>query len=309
MSSATATVNTNKKTKIKPDTSLVVIKVISVVIILIFSLTCIIPFIMMVSGSFTSYHYILQHGFSLIPHDVSFYAYEFVFAVPDIIIGDYVLTIALTVIGTAVGLFLTAMTGYVLQRPDYPFRNGISFYIYFTTLFSGGLVPYFILIVNYLHLKNNYLSILLPALLSPWLIIMMKSFLKSVPHAITEAAIIDGAGDFKIFTSVILPVSKPALATIGLFIGLGYWNDWYNGLLFLDNQVRYQPLQLFLYKVVNMAQFLNTSAAMLNIPPQNLPGDDLKMAVAVVATGPIIIVYPFVQKYFIKGLTIGAVKG
>lgn len=138
---------------------------------------------------------------------------------------------------------------------------------------------------------------------------MMKSFLKSVPHAITEAAKIDGAGDFKVFVSVILPISTPALATIGLFIALGYWNDWYSGLLFLDNQVTYVPLQLWLYKVVNMAQFLQTSAAALNVPPQKLPGDNLKMAVAVVATGPIIFVYPFVQRFFIKGLTIGAVKG
>lgn len=294
---------------IKSDRSAVVIKTISYTIVLLSALISLIPFIMMVSGSITSTDYLTRHGFSLLPHDISGYAYQFVFAVPKKIIGDYVVTILLTVVGTAVGLFLTAMTGYVLQRPDFPYRNGISFYIYFTTLFSGGLIPYYLLIVKWLNWKNNYLAILIPLLLSPWLIIMMKSFLTSIPHSVTEAAKIDGAGDFQIFTSIILPISTPALATIGLFIALYYWNDWYDSLLFLDSTVKYLPLQYFLYKVVTAAQFLQTSAAAMNVQVTNLPGDNLKMAVAVVATGPIIFVYPFVQRYFIKGLTVGAVKG
>lgn len=293
----------------KNDRSATVIKIVSFIVVVFFALICLIPFIIMITGSFTSETYLATHGFSLLPHDTSLFAYQFVFAVPQTIIGDYVVTILLTVIGTTIGLFLTAMTGYVLQRPDFPYRNGIAFFIYFTTLFSGGLIPYYLLIANWLHWKDNYLSILVPLLLSPWLIIMMKSFLSSVPHSITEAAKIDGAGDFQIFTRVILPISTPALATIGLFIALNYWNDWYNSLLFLDNQMPYVPLQYFLYKVVTMAQFLQTSAAAMNVPATNLPGDNLKMAVAVVATGPIIFVYPFVQRYFIKGLTVGAVKG
>lgn len=295
--------------KIKKDTSQIIITAISSIVVVLFTIFCLVPFIMMISGSFTSTTYLTKNGFSILPHDFSLYAYQFVFAQPAVVLGDYIVTILLTVIGTAVGLFLTAMTGYVLQRPDFPYRNGIAFFIYFTTLFNGGLIPFYLLIVKYMHLKNSYLAILFPIMLSPWLIIMMKSFLKSVPHAITEAAKIDGAGDFTTFVQVILPISKPALATIGLFIALGYWNDWYDGLLFLDNQVKYLPLQVWLYKVVNMAQYLQSSAAAMNVPVQNLPGDNLKMAVAVVATGPIIVLYPFVQKYFISGLTVGSVKG
>ena len=145
--------------------------------------------------------------------------------------------------------------------------------------------------------------------MSPWLIILMKSFAKSIPHAITESAKIDGAGDFTIFLQLVLPLSKPALATIGLFIALTYWNDWYNAMLFLSPNVKYRPLQLFLYNAVTAAEFIRNSAAGANIPPQDVPAETMKMATAVIATGPVVIFYPFVQKYFIRGITIGAVKG
>ena len=150
---------------------------------------------------------------------------------------------------------------------------------------------------------------LLPALISPWLIILMKNFTKSVPHSITESAKIDGAGDFMIFMKIILPMLTPALATVGLFLALGYWNEWYNAMLFLSPNIKYRPLQLFLYNIVTKADFIKNSAAMSNVPPQDVPLETMKMATAVVATGPIIMVYPFVQKYFIQGITVGAVKG
>jgi len=295
--------------KIKKDNSTRILMVISVVLITLFSISCIVPFISMISASFTSENYVTLHGFSILPHDVTLTAYNYVFSNPITILGDYAVTIGLTLVGTVIGLFLTAMTGYVLQRPDFPFRNGISFFIYFTTLFSGGLIPFYLLIVNYLGLKNNYLAVLLPSLMSPLLIIMMKSFLKSIPHAITESAKIDGAGDFKIFTSIILPCSKPALATIGLFIALGYWNEWYNSLLFLDVNRQFIPMQLYLYDIVNQADALRNGMAANNVSTGDLPSNTLKMAVGVLATGPVILFYPFVQKYFVKGLTIGAVKG
>ena len=201
------------------------------------------------------------------------------------------------------------MTGYALQRPDFQFRNGIAFYIYFTTLFSGGLVPFYILITKHLHLRDNYLAVLLPSLMGPWVIILMKNFMKSIPHSITESAKIDGAGDFSIFLHLILPLSKPALATIGLFQALWYWNDWYYAMLFLSPNVKYRPLQLFLYNTITLADFIRNSAASSNIPPQDIPLETMKMATAVLATGPVILFYPFVQKYFIKGITVGAVKG
>jgi putative aldouronate transport system permease protein len=252
---------------------------------------------------------IKKYGFNFWPREFSTFAYKIVFENPDIMIGSYLVTMGITVVGTIAGLFIVAMTGYALQRPDFGYRNGISFFIYFTTLFSGGLVPFYLLMTQYLSLKDNYLAVLLPGLLSPFLIIMMKSFVRSIPHAITESAKIDGAGDFTIFMKLILPMTTPALATIGLFIALGYWNEWYNSMLFLSPDMDYRPLQLFLYNVVTSADFIRNSAAASNVELRDMPLESMKMATAVVATGPVILFYPFVQRYFIKGITVGAVKG
>ncbi|MFW5777490.1 MAG: carbohydrate ABC transporter permease, partial [Spirochaetota bacterium] len=228
---------------------------------------------------------------------------------PRLIGGSYLVTILLTTVGTTVGLFLIAMTGYSLNRKDFAFRNHISFYVYFTTLFTAGLVPFYIMMVRYFNLKDSYFAVLLPLMMTPWLVILMKNFSKSIPDSVTESAKIDGAGDFTIFLRLILPMSKPALATLGLFTALQYWNEWFLSMLFLSPNVEYRPLQLFLYNMIARADFIRMNAALMNIPPQDIPNESLKLAAAVIATGPIIFVYPFVQKYFIKGITIGAVKG
>ena len=304
-----STLTSVKVRQIKSDHTAITIKLISYVVIAIFSVICVLPFIIMVTNSFASDAALRADGFTLWPSEFSTFAYKIVLLDnPSAILGSYVVTVSLTAIGTLIGLFVIGMTGYALQRPDFPYRNGISFFFYFTTLFSGGLIPYYLVMVKYLGLQGNYLSILLPTLLSPWLIILMKSFLKGIPHAITESAKIDGAGDMKIWWSIVRPMATPALATIGLFLALAYWNEWYNAMLFL-NGVKHQPLQLFLYAVINKAEFIRNSAAAANIPIQDMPGDSLKMAVAVVSTGPIILLYPFVQRFFISGITVGAVKG
>jgi ABC-type glycerol-3-phosphate transport system permease component len=161
---------------------------------------------------------------------------------------------------------------------------------------------------RYLKLQNNYLAVFLPLLMSPWLIILMRSFMKSIPLEITESGKIDGAGDFRIFISLILPMVKPALATIGLFLALSYWNEWYNSMLYLGN-LDYKPLQYYLYRIVNEANALRDSLAGANIVLTSLPTNTLKMATAVLTTGPIILLYPFVQRYFISGIVVGSVKG
>lgn len=291
------------------DFSTIMVRVIGYGCIGLFALCCLLPFVLILSSSFTSEKAIMESGFALWPKEFSTFAYEIVFRNPRLIIGSYVVTMGITIVGTAVGLFIVAMTGYALQRADFLYRNKISFYIYFTTLFSGGLVPFYLLITQYLDLKDNYLAVLLPGLLSPFLIIMMKAFTKSIPHEITESAKMDGAGDFTIFLKLILPMSTPALATIGLFIALGYWNEWYNAMLFLSPNMEYRPLQLFLYNVITSADFIRNSAAASNVAPQEIPLESMKMATAVVATGPVILFYPFVQRFFIQGITIGAVKG
>jgi putative aldouronate transport system permease protein len=294
---------------IRLDGTAITVKAISYAVLALFSLICVLPFVLMITNSFATDISVRAHGFTLFPTSWTTLAYRIVLVDnPKFIIGSYVVTTLLTAVGTLVGLFMIGMAGYALQRPDFTIRNPISFFIYFTTLFSGGLIPYYLVVTRYMGLQNNYLAILLPSLVSPFLIILMKSFLKGIPHSITESAKMDGASDFRIWWSIIQPMALPATATVGLFLALNYWNEWYNAMLFIP-QLKYQPLQLFLYQVINKAEFIKSSSAAANIPIQDLPGDTLKMAVAVVSTGPIILLYPFIQRYFISGLVVGAVKG
>ncbi|WP_020617141.1 carbohydrate ABC transporter permease [Paenibacillus daejeonensis] len=295
--------------RIRADASETIVRTFGYVFISMFAMSCLLPFLLVIGTSFTAEGMIKKYGFNIWPREFSTFAYKIVFENPDQILGAYIVTMGITVVGTAVGLFIVAMTGYALQRPDFGLRNSISFFIYFTTLFTGGLVPFYLLMTRYLSLQNNYLAVLLPGLLTPFLIIMMKSFVRSIPHAITESAKIDGAGDFTIFIKLILPMTTPALATIGLFIALGYWNEWYHSMLFLSADMDYRPLQLFLYNTVTTADFVRNSAAASNVELRDVPLESMKMATAVIATGPVILFYPFVQRYFIRGITVGAVKG
>jgi len=299
----------NHPKKIKLDMSDRIIRGFTYVIVTLFSICCVIPFWMVIASSFSTEEAIRRTGFTLWPTDFSLYSYELLFRSPDQMIGAYAVTIGLAVVGTLIGLFIISMTGYALQRKDFPFRNHIMFYIYFTSLFSAGLVPFYLLIKQTLNLADTYWAILLPLLMSPWLIVLMKNFVKAIPHEITESGKIDGAGDFRIFWNLILPSMKPALATIGLFLALAYWNEWYYSSLFLSSKVSYRPLQYHLYNVINKVASLKNSVAGSNVVIEDLPGETLKMATATVATGPIILLYPFVQKYFVAGLTVGSVKG
>jgi len=274
----------------------------------LFAICCLLPFLMIISASFSSETAITTDGMGIFPKNFTLEAYKILFRTPKYLVGSYVVTIGMTLGGTALGLFIISMTGYALQRKDFPFRNGISFFIYFTTLFSAGLAPTYLWMVNTLGMKNNYLAVFLPLLMTPWLIFLMKNFIKSIPHEITESGKIDGANDFRIFLTLVLPNLKPALATVGLFLALQYWNEWYNTMLYLSNK-DYQPLQYYLYKIINQAQALRQSVAGNQVSIENLPSNTLKMATAIVATGPVILFYPFVQKYFIAGMTVGAVKG
>ena len=295
------------KSKIKLTTSDCIIRGIGYVMISLFAIASIFPFLIILGTSFETEDNIINYGVSLIPRTFTTNAYEMVIK-GGTIWASYGLTIILTLIGTGIGLFICAMTGYALQRRDFPFRNGISFFIYFTSLFQAGLAPYYLLMTQTYHLNNSYFAVLLPLMVSSWLIILMKNFAKSVPHELTESGKIDGAGDFKIFLSIVLPMLKPGLATVGLFLALGYWNEWYQSSLFLQN-MDVLPLQYRLYKIVNEAQSLKNSVAAQYVTVSNLPTESLKMATAMMTTGPIIFLYPFVQRYFIGGITVGAVKG
>lgn len=298
-----------KKNKIKDDKSGIALKTVSTLFVGLFALICLVPFILIISASFSNETIIAKEGFGLLPKGFTLNAYEWVFKNPKFILGSYAVTIIMTIGGTALGLFIISMTGFCLQRRDFHFRNHLSFFIYFTTLFSAGMAPSYIWVSRYLGLKGSYMAVFLQLLMTPWLIILMKNFAKSVPFEIVESGKIDGAGDFRIFYQLVLPMLKPALATVGLFLALGYWNEWYLSSLYLGSSVDFKPLQYYLYSIINQAAALRGSVAGANVDISNLPSNTLKMATAVVATGPIIFLYPFVQRYFISGITIGAVKG
>ncbi|MEE1650606.1 carbohydrate ABC transporter permease [Brachybacterium sp. J144] len=299
----------SKPVRIKLDRGEIVLRTISYLSVTIFTIFCALPFLLILSASISDEAVIMKEGFGLFPKGFSLEAYEFIFRYPRAIIGSYAVTIIMTVAGTAIGLFIIAMTGFALQRRDFAYRNYISFFIYFTTLFSAGLAPTYLWITQVLGLKGSYLAVFLQLLMTPWLIILMKNFARSVPWEMVESGKMDGAGDFRIFWQLAFPMLKPALATVGLFLALGYWNEWYLSSLYLGSAVEFKPLQYYLYNVINTANALKNSVAGANVTVTQLPTNTLKMASAVVATGPIVLLYPFVQKYFVSGLTVGAVKG
>ncbi|MCI9225756.1 MAG: carbohydrate ABC transporter permease [Acutalibacter sp.] len=273
------------------------------------ALLCIFPFWMVVIGSLTPENEIYVRGYSLWPQTFSTEAYKLAFEDPGKILRSYLVTVGITGAGTAVSLFIVSMCGYVLQRPDFKSRNFFTMFVFFTVLFNGGLVPWYILMTNYLHLKDNYLALILPMMVNVFYLIIMKNFMRSIPGALIESAKIDGAGEFYIFLRIVLPLAKPALASIGMFIALNYWNDWRNGMLFMQDETMY-PLQYYLYRLLSSLDFLKSAAAStIDLGDQVFPSESFKLAMTVVATGPIILLYPFVQKYFVKGITIGAVKG
>lgn len=295
-------------TKIKLSASSKIFYVICYAVVALVAIVCLIPFLLLISGSFTSEQWIRFNGFSLWPGEFSLEAYNIIFKTPQRILNAYGVSIFVTLVGTALGLFLTTLTAYVISRKDFKYRNALSFFFYFTTLFNGGMVSTYIFYIRYLHLQDSYWAIILPGMFNVFYLLIMRTFVNNVPFALIESAKLDGAGEWRIFFQIILPLLKSGLATIGLFLALGYWNDWYNAMLYMKTESKY-PLQYMLYAIQQQTQALASIASQAGIQVQNLPSNSLKLAMAVVATGPIVIVYPFVQRYFIAGITIGSVKG
>ena len=294
--------------KVKMGTAAIVFNIIGYILVGLVAIICLLPFIMLISGSFTSEQVIRFEGYSILPKDFTLEAYEVVFQNPEQIFRAYGVSIFVAVVGTILGLFFLTMTAYVISRKDFKYRNVISFYFYFTTLFNGGMVCTYIFYIQYLHLKDNLLALILPLMMNVFYLLIMRSFVTSIPPALIESAKIDGAGEFRIFLQIILPLLKSGLATIGLFLALGYWNDWYNAMLYINSEEKY-PLQYMLYNMLQKQEAMAQIASQAGMSVENLPTNALKLAMAVVATGPIILLYPFVQKYFVKGITIGSVKG
>lgn len=279
---------------------------------MIYAIACIIPLLLIIGVSFTDEKTIVLNGYNFIPKVFSLESYKWVFQSGDAILRAYVLSIGVTVVGTFCSVAIIAMFAYAISRKDFKYRNIFSFIVFFTMIFNGGLVPWYMVYTNLLHINNTLLAYLVPSMISAWYVMIMRTFFQAnVPDSIIESAKMDGAGEFRIFLQIVLPLAKPGLATIALFQTLQFWNEWYLPLMLIEDSKLFN-LQYILYKTLTAIQFLaqasnisGGSAAIL----AKLPSETARMAMCVLAIGPIILAYPFFQKYFIKGLTVGAVKG
>ncbi|MDQ0899627.1 carbohydrate ABC transporter permease [Paenibacillus sp. V4I7] len=269
-----------------------------------------VPFFLVIAVSVTSENSLLQNGYRFIPKELSLEAFRIVLKTPELLLKGYGVTIVITVIGTILSLLLTAMSAYPISRRDFRYNRPLTFYIFFTMLFNGGIIPFYILMTQYLHLKNTLMALIIPLMLNPFNIMIMKGYLDKISIEIIESAKIDGSGELRIFFRIVLPLSTPALATLGLFISFAYWNDWFNALLFIDNE-KYVPLQLLLVRILSQIEFLANSPlaeAASKLQFTNFPTLSVRMAMAILAGGPMLIIFPFFQKYFVKGITVGSLK-
>ena len=275
-------------------------------------LCCILPFLLMVIASFTEEATLTRNGYSFFPEALSLETYRYIIRSAGTIFRGYLMTIIVTVIGTGCNLLLTVLFAYPLSRKDLPYRGILSFFLFFTMLFNGGLVPTYMMYANTFHIKNTIFALIVPSLMmNAFYVIMMRSFFSSsIPDSLIEAAKLDGASEMKILGRVILPLSKPMVVTLVLMVGLGYWNDWMNGLYYVTEQKLF-TIQMILNNMINNIEFLTRNASMLGTAASNMkiPQVGIRMGIAVIAVLPILIIYPFLQKYFVKGIVIGGVKG
>lgn len=301
-------VHSGKKNKIKRSKGDTALQVISIAGVVTFSIFCLIPFLVVIGSSLEKEINITKYGFTLIPKTFTFEAYNMILFQDPSIIRAYGVTIFTTVAGTLLSMLLTIMLAYPLAQSKLKFRNFVTFYVYFTMLFGGGLVPTYLLISRTLNMKNNIWVLILPVMFSAWNMFLMRNFFQAIPAELSESAKIDGANDVQTLFKIILPVSVPGIATISLFYALGYWNQWYNAMLYITDK-KLRPLQYLIMDIMRSVDALKEMAAVTGIAVTNLPANSLKMATTIATIGPIILLYPFVQKYFTQGLTVGAIKG
>ncbi len=281
---------------------------------IIYSLLCIIPLILIVMVSISDESMIVREGYQFIPSKINFDAYEFLFKDATQIIRSYTISIIVTVVGTLLSLIIMALYAYPISRTDFPHARFFTFFVFFTMLFSGGLVPWYLVYARMLNLKDTMLALILPLLVAAFFVLIIRTFFQTtIPAAVLESAKIDGAGELTIFIKIVLPLSLPVLATVALFQTLTYWNDWFLSLVFITKEANI-TVQYLMYKTMLNIQFLaNNSTAAAAITAAGgefrFPSETVRMAMVVVGIGPIIFAYPFFQKYFVKGLTVGAVKG
>ena len=289
-------------------------QVIANVVLIVLTIFALIPMILLLISSFTSNESLVQNGYSFTPAVWSLENYAYVFQSSNKILNAYGVSFLLTALGTVLGTVITVMLGYAISRPDLPGKGLLTFLVFFTMLFNGGLVPTYMNYCNVFHMKNTFWALLIPSLLmNGFNVMLVKSyFVTGVPNEILEAARIDGAGEFTTFLKISVPMAKPIIATIALFIGIAYWNDWNNGYVYLTSATNLYSIQNLLNRMQQNIQFLVQNSAGLTSANQglaNIPSEGIRMSMAVLGILPIVVIYPVIQNNFVKGITLGGVKG
>lgn len=283
------------------------------VVMIFLSLSCILPFILLITSSITDEATLVTYGYSFWPKKISLEAYNYIASAKNTIVRAYGMTVLVTVIGTFGNVMMTIFMGYLLSKKDVPGRTFLSFFLFFTMLFNGGMVPSYIVWTELFHIRDTIWALILPNLfLGAYNVILIRTyFTSSIPDGIIEAARVDSCSEVGILFKIVLPLSKPIIATITLFSGLAYWNDWINGLYYVARKPELYSIQNVLNVMVSNAQFLQTANNISNLQSLNIavPTMGIRMAIAVIAVAPILIIYPFFQKYFVKGIVVGGIKG
>ena len=276
--------------------------------ILAFTLLCFLPMLLTFMVSITDETTIMRYGYSFIPKKISFYAYSLMFRDGSSVIRSYIISILVTVVGTLSAVVITGFAAYTLANKNVKYRNVLGMYFFIPMVFGAGIVPWY-LICNMLNLRNNMLALIVPGLLfSTFNMFLVRNFMSALPDSLRESATIDGANDFIIAVKIYFPLTVPALATIGLFYGLGYWNDWWNAIMLVDSEKLY-PIQYLLLQLKSQIAMLKELQYLGGATGMTTPSESIKMATAIVTIGPIVLLYPFLQKYYVKGLVVGSVKG
>ncbi len=284
-----------------------VVSIVSYAIVSIFSVICLYPLLLTAAVSFSDENKVQIHGFRLIPEEFSLETYKYLWdRASDSITRAYGVSVLITVVGTITAMLVTSMLAYTISQKNIKYRNAISFFCYITVIFSAGMVPWYIVCVNVLHIQNTVFALFIPYTVNVWNLFLLRNYFQSIPDAVIESARIDGANSFFIFCKLVVPLSKTAMLTVGMFYVIQFWNDWWLAIMLMTNSKLY-PLQYYLYSLLTSAQALSQhSISSSNI---SIPTETIKMATTMITIGPILFLYPFVQKYFVKGIMIGAVKG
>ncbi len=276
-------------------------------ILIALSAACLIPVLLVLSASLSTERAITLYGYTLIPKQFTTVAYEYILADPSRIINGYVVTCGVTAIGTILGMLVMSLLAYAISRQNFALRRPVSFYAFFTMLFNGGLIPFYLFVTQTLHLKDNPAVLVLPYLVSVWNVLLLRTSFQQLPEELLDAARIDGASEWRIFFQIAMPMSTPVLATVSLFTMLSYWNDWWLYLLFIDSK-RYYGIQFLLYNIMQGLEAMNSNPEIAARFQGQLPTMSVRMAMAFFAIGPVAFAYLFLQKYFIRGITIGSFK-